>query len=44
MALIDRAYEAKQSGEEDAWDTITIRNDAKYLTDLGSETVYVDSV
>lgn len=44
MALFDRAHEAYQNGELDAWDTVTIRNDAKYLTSLGSETVLVDSV
>ncbi|MHB9782696.1 VirD4-like conjugal transfer protein, CD1115 family [Streptococcus sp. 10F2] len=42
MALIDRASEAFKNGEEDAWDTVTIRNIAKFLTDLGSEEVFVD--
>ena len=26
IALIDRAAEAMQAGEDDAWDTVTIRN------------------
>ncbi|MVX58958.1 TraM recognition domain-containing protein [Streptococcus danieliae] len=42
MALIDRAAEAYANGEKDAWDTVTIRNIAKFLTDLGSETVFVN--
>lgn len=42
MALIDRANETFQNGEEDAWDTVTVRNIAKFLTDLGSEEVFVD--
>lgn len=42
MALIDRANEAAETGESDAWDTVTIRNIAKFLTDLGSESVMVD--
>lgn len=42
MALMDRASEAFKNGEEDAWDTVTIRNIAKFLTDLGSEEVFVD--
>lgn len=42
MALLDRAHEAVQNGESDAWSTITIRNIAKFMTNLGSETVYVD--
>lgn len=43
IALFDRANEALQNGEDDAWDTVTIRNVAKFLTDLGSEEVLVDS-
>lgn len=43
MALIDRANEAFKGGETDAWETITVRNIAKFLTDLGSETVLLDS-
>lgn len=42
MALIDRANETFKNGEEDAWDTVTVRNIAKFLTDLGSEEVFVD--
>ena len=42
MALIDRANEAAEAGEKDAWDTVTIHNIAKFLTDLGSESVMVD--
>lgn len=42
MALIDRAKETEDR-EPDSWDTITIRNIAKFLSDLGSEDVYVDS-
>lgn len=44
MALIDRANETVKQGEEDAWDTVTVRNIAKFLTDLGSEEVFVDDV
>ncbi|MGT2808702.1 type IV secretory system conjugative DNA transfer family protein [Streptococcus iniae] len=44
MALVDRANEAFQNGEEDAWDTVTVRNIAKFLTDLGSEEVFVDEL
>lgn len=43
MALMDRAHETFQNGEEDAWDTITIHNIAKFLANLGSENVFVDS-
>lgn len=43
MALIDRANETFKNGEEDAWDTITIHNIAKFLANLGSEDVFVDS-
>lgn len=43
IALIDRANETVKNGEVDAWETITIRNVAKFITDLGSETVLVDS-
>lgn len=43
MALIDRANDTFKAGEKDAWDTITIRNVTKFLTDLGSETVQVDA-
>lgn len=42
MALIDRANETSQKAtnpEIDAWDTITIRNVAKFLNDLGSDSV-----
>lgn len=42
MALIDRANETFKNGEMDAWDTVTVRNIAKFLTDLGSEEVFVD--
>ena len=42
MALIDRANETVQNGEDDAWDTITIRNITTFLTELGSEEVLVD--
>ncbi|MGM9883649.1 VirD4-like conjugal transfer protein, CD1115 family [Streptococcus hyointestinalis] len=42
MALIDRANETFKNGEKDAWDTVTVRNIAKFLTDLGSEEVFVD--
>lgn len=42
MALIDRANETFKNGETDAWDTITVRNIAKFLTDLGSEEVFVN--
>ena len=42
MALIDRANETVKNGEDDAWDTVTIRNIAKFLTDLGSEEVFVN--
>lgn len=42
MALIDRANETVKNGEEDAWHTVTVRNIAKFLTDLGSEEVLVD--
>lgn len=42
MALIDRANETAKNGEEDAWDTVTVRNIAKFLTDLGSEEVFVN--
>lgn len=42
MALIDRANETFKNGEEDAWDTVTVRNIAKFLTDLGSEEVFVN--
>ncbi|AXQ78576.1 type IV secretory system conjugative DNA transfer family protein [Streptococcus chenjunshii] len=44
MALIDRANETFQNGENDAWDTVTVRNIAKFLTDLGSEEVFVDDL
>lgn len=43
MALIDRANEAYQNGEEDAWDTITIRNITNFVTQLGSEEVLVNT-
>lgn len=43
IALIDRANETFKNGEKDAWDTITIRNVTKFLTDLGSEDVRVDA-
>ncbi|MFC2401971.1 MAG: VirD4-like conjugal transfer protein, CD1115 family [Streptococcus sobrinus] len=43
MALLDRAHETVKNGEEDAWFTVTIRNIAKFMTNLGSETVYMDS-
>ncbi|MDO4667060.1 MAG: type IV secretory system conjugative DNA transfer family protein [Streptococcus sp.] len=42
MALIDRANETFKNDETDAWDTVTVRNIAKFLTDLGSEEVYVN--
>lgn len=42
LALIDRAKETEESGEADAWDTITMRNVATFLSDLGSSTVLVD--
>lgn len=42
IALIDRAAEAIKVGEKDAWETVTIRNVATFLTDLGSEFVFVD--
>lgn len=42
MALIDRANETAKNGEDDAWDTVTVRNIAKFLTDLGSEEVLVN--
>lgn len=42
MALIDRANETFKNGEIDAWDTVTVRNIAKFLTDLGSEEVFVN--
>lgn len=42
MALMDRANETYQNGEEDAWDTITIPNVAKFLATMGSEEVFVD--
>ncbi|WP_300976342.1 VirD4-like conjugal transfer protein, CD1115 family [Streptococcus thermophilus] len=42
MALIDRANETFKNGEMDAWDTVTVRNIAKFLTDLGSEEVFVN--
>ena len=42
MALIDRANETFRNGEKDAWDTVTVRNIAKFLTDLGSEEVFVN--
>lgn len=42
MALIDRASETAKNGEDDAWDTVTVRNIAKFLTDLGSEEVFVN--
>lgn len=42
MALIDRANETVKNGETDAWDTVTVRNIAKFLTDLGSEEVFVN--
>lgn len=43
MALMDRAHETAQNGEADAWDTITIPNVAKFLNELGSEEVFVNS-
>ncbi|MEY8737882.1 VirD4-like conjugal transfer protein, CD1115 family [Lactobacillus sp. AN1001] len=43
LALIDRANEAYEAGEKDAWDTVTIRNLVTFLTELGSETSYVDA-
>lgn len=43
MALIDRANETSQHDEPDAWDTVTVRNIAKFLTDLGSEFVLIDA-
>lgn len=42
IALIDRANETVKNGEVDAWDTVTVRNIAKFLTDLGSEEVFVN--
>lgn len=42
MALIDRANETFKNGETDAWATVTVRNIAKFLTDLGSEEVFVN--
>ncbi|HEO8394869.1 TPA: type IV secretory system conjugative DNA transfer family protein [Streptococcus agalactiae] len=42
MALMDRANETVKNGETDAWDTVTVRNIAKFLTDLGSEEVFVN--
>lgn len=42
MALMDRANETVRNGETDAWDTVTVRNIAKFLTDLGSEEVFVN--
>lgn len=42
MALIDRANETFKNGETDAWDTVTVRNIAKFLTDLGSEEIFVN--
>ncbi|MDT9519930.1 type IV secretory system conjugative DNA transfer family protein [Streptococcus mutans] len=42
MALIDRANETFNNGETDAWDTVTVRNIAKFLTDLGSEEIFVN--
>lgn len=42
MALIDRANETAKNGEDGAWDTVTVRNIAKFLTDLGSEEVFVN--
>lgn len=42
MSLIDRANETFKNGEVDAWDTVTVRNIAKFLTDLGSEEVFVN--
>ena len=42
IALIDRATEAIKSGEKDAWETVTIRNVATFLTDLGSEFILVN--
>lgn len=42
MALIDRANETFKNGETDSWDTVTVRNIAKFLTDLGSEEVFVN--
>ncbi|MCK1203646.1 type IV secretory system conjugative DNA transfer family protein [Streptococcus uberis] len=44
MALIDRANETFKNGETDAWDTVTVRNIAKFLTDLGSEEVFVNDL
>ncbi|WP_168350658.1 VirD4-like conjugal transfer protein, CD1115 family [Ligilactobacillus murinus] len=43
IALIDRAAEAMQAGEDDAWDTVTIRNVVTMLTELGTEDVWVNS-
>lgn len=43
MALMDRAHETIQNGETDSWDTITIPNVTKFLTELGSEEVFVNS-
>src|SRR5699024_10748468 len=43
IALIDRANETYNSDQEkDAWDTVTVRNVAKFLIDLGSEVVPVN--
>lgn len=42
LALIDRANEAYKAGEKDAWDTLTIRNVVTFLTELGSEDVFVN--
>ena len=42
IALMDRANETAKNGEVDAWDTVTARNVAKYLADLGSEEVFVN--
>lgn len=44
MALVDRANATFKNGEEDAWDTVTVRNIAKFLTDLGSEEVFVNDL
>lgn len=43
IALIDRAVEAMKAGEDDAWDTVTIRNVVTMLTELGTEDVWVNS-
>lgn len=42
LALIDRANEASNSGEDDAWDTVTIRNVVTFLNTLASESLIVD--